>query len=315
MQRQLLVRAPAKLNLALSVGPVIPNGMHPICSWMATVNLEDELNILKLDQGSIARFATIWHEDAPRKSDIEWPFATDLVAKAHALLEKTVAQPLPVQSTLRKRIPIGGGLGGGSADAAAMLLGLNRLFELGIGTAKLAELGSQLGSDVPFFIYGGNAVVEGLGEQVEQLSNTSPIVAVLAFPEASCPTGRVYTQFDEMPKGNPALQSERVREMATSSDPNGMFNDLAEAAFDLFPEVREAANAITEIAEQPVHLSGSGSTLFSLCPNSLHAEHLAATITERLELPAIAVSSCTGVALSTPKPENAQPDLSSGSTD
>ena len=132
---------------------------------MLNVNLHDELELTELPSGSISRFATIWHEDAPRKDDIDWEFSSDLSVQAHKLLEQTVAQALPVQSTLKKRIPIGGGLGGGSADAAAMLLGLNLMFKLEIGVRKLVELASQLGSDVPFFIHGGSAIIEGLAKR------------------------------------------------------------------------------------------------------------------------------------------------------
>lgn len=306
MQRQILAHAPAKLNLALSVAPVGPDGMHPISSWMITVDLRDELELVELASGSIARFATIWHEDAPRKSEIDWPFATDLVARAHALLENTVARELPVQSTLRKRIPLGGGLGGGSADAAAMLLGLNRLFNLEVGIGKLTELASQLGSDVPFLLHGGSAIVEGLGENIELMDSIASLNAVLVFPSIACPTSHVYSQFDAaLADTSTTLEPERVRALATSSPPYVPFNDLAEPAFELFPELRNAADSIAAIAEEPIHMTGSGSTLFTLCSDPVHAEHLAVAITERLGLAAKAVSSCTGVAVSEQSAENA----------
>jgi 4-diphosphocytidyl-2-C-methyl-D-erythritol kinase len=280
--------------------------MHPISSWMITIDLRDELELVELASGSIARFATLWHEDAPRKGEIDWPFATDLVARAHALLEKTVARELPVQSTLYKRIPLGGGLGGGSADAAAMLLGLNRLFNLELGIGKLTELASQLGSDVPFLLHGGSAIVEGLGENIELMNSIAPLNAVLVFPSISCPTSRVYSQFDAaLANASATLQSERVRALAASSPPDDPFNDLAEPAFTLFPELRNVADSIAAIAEAPAHMTGSGSTLFLRSSDPIHAEHLAAAITERLGLPAKAVSSCAGVAVSEQSAENA----------
>ena len=164
MSQRLLLHAPAKLNLALSVGEVQPDGMHPICSWMLNVDVFDELELMALPSGSMSRFATNWHEEAPRKDDLAWPFATDLSVRAHQRMEQTVAHALPVQARITKRIPVGGGLGGGSADAAAMLIGLNRLYDLNIGEGKLAEMAQHLGADVPFFVHGGSALAEGIGE-------------------------------------------------------------------------------------------------------------------------------------------------------
>ena len=305
MASRLLIHAPAKLNLALSVGGRRPDGMHPICSWMLNVDFFDELELVALPGGTMPRFATNWHEDAPRKDDLEWPLATDVVVRAHGLMEQTVAMALPVQARLEKRIPVGGGLGGGSADAAAMLVGLNRLFDLGIGTGKLAEMARQLGSDVPFFVHGGSALVEGIGDAITVQEDVPPFHAVLAFPQLACPTSEVFARFDELhARDTPVFQEERVREQATTGAP-ACFNDLAEAAFDLFPALRDLAGDLAAIAEAPANLTGSGSTFFMPAGDPLHAEHLAAAIIDRLDVPARAVSSTRGVAITESSAENA----------
>ena len=138
----ILKMAPAKLNLALSVGPPNGQGLHPICSWMVTVDLSDELLVTRLEPDRLSRYAILWHPEAKRQTEIDWSITTDLAVRAHLALEAHVERRLPVQLKLEKRIPVGGGLGGGSSDAATMLLALNELFELGLSSAELAEIGA-----------------------------------------------------------------------------------------------------------------------------------------------------------------------------
>lgn len=303
MPERVLAHAPAKLNLALSVGGPDQSGMHPIASWMVTVDLVDEIELVALPAGSMSRFATLWHEDALRTPDIDWPFSADLPARAHRLLEARVERPLHIQSTLRKRIPLGGGVGGGSSDAAAMLVGLNELFELGLSRVELAEVGRDVGSDVPFLVHGGSGIVEGLGERIEAHDEPAGLHAVLAFPETGCPTGEVYRRFDDLAP-SAALDVDRVRSVAGKLTPENPFNDLAQPAYDLFPDLRELSEALGQLAERPAHLSGSGSTLFVLCDDPLHAEHLAEAAREQLKTPCLAVSTAPGVALERPNLEN-----------
>src|SRR4029079_18091135 len=108
----ILEHAPAKLNLALSVGPPDPatGGGDPIASWMATVDFFDDLTLTRLDEGSLSRYAILWHKDAKRRSEINWSIAKDLAVRAHLALERRTAKRLPVQMKLEKRIPVGGGL-------------------------------------------------------------------------------------------------------------------------------------------------------------------------------------------------------------
>jgi 4-diphosphocytidyl-2-C-methyl-D-erythritol kinase len=303
MPRVVKTLAPAKLNLALSVGPPLPvddnegrGGMHPICSWMVTVDLFDELLLTQLEHGRLSRYAILWHEEAKRRSDINWSISKDLAVRAHLALEQRVGRPLPLQMKLEKRIPVGGGLGGGSANAAAMLRGVNELFDLGLSIDDLQRIGATLGSDVPFLVQGGSAVVEGMGDELTPHPPPQPQMhAVIGFPNAICPTGRIYGLFDQQVK-SPELQTHRVHALAQSAialSPDSLFNDLAPAAIAAAPALRDALDELSGLAERTAHVTGSGSSLFVICDNGMHAAALAEAVERQMEMPAVAVQTTT----------------------
>ncbi len=293
MQRTVTVLAPSKLNLALSVGGPGPDRMHPISSWMVTLDFGDELRLTRLPKGSLSMFATVWHRDARRPSDIDWSITKDLAYRAHQALERELEQQLPVKSLVTKRIPVGGGLGGGSSNAAAMLRALDALFELGLPTERLASIAGGLGSDVPFLVHGGSAIVGGLGDRIEPLVDVPDAHVVLVFPEVPCPTPAVYRCFDERGGTQSKVDDARVRALAASVGAERVpsdapFNDLAAPALDVAPTLTAHVRAIAEIAEREVHVSGSGSTLFTVCDDPMHAQALADAIERRTGLPAVA---------------------------
>lgn len=277
----LALRAPAKVNLALAVGPPrASDGFHPICSWMSTVALADDLDVTRLEDDRLSRFAIVWADDAPRPSPVDWSITKDLAVRAHALLEKETGRALPVQMKLSKRIPVGGGLGGGSSDAAAMLVATRALFSLPIGDGRLRELAMTLGSDVAFFLAERtdpnaagplSAIVEGFGERL------SPIAAraahlVLLIPDFGCPTGAVYRAFDAL---TPApLRDREVRALADAErlDSASLFNDLAPAAEHVAPALGPLREHAARAAAKPVHITGSGSTMFIVCESEAESE-------------------------------------------
>ncbi len=297
MDRSLVVRAPAKLNLALSVGAPCatssstPTTMHPLSSWMVTVNLYDELHLERLADQHASLFATVWHVDALRRTEIDWDLSKDLVHGAHDRLEQFVGRALPVKSKLEKRIPVGGGLGGGSSDAAAMLRGLNELFELDVPLDELERLAAELGSDVPFLVRGGSALVSGFGERIESLRASPSLDAVLFFSAVQCPTGAVYGAFDQL-SPDAAVREMRVRDLAAKSklDAHDPFNDLTEAAKAIAPAMADDIEELSELSDLPVHVCGSGSSLFVVCSDSAHASALAEAATAKRAIPAVAVS-------------------------
>jgi len=287
--------APAKINLALAVGPPRESdSLHPICSWFAPINLTDELRITRLEEDRLSRYAILWHEDALRPTAIDWSITKDLAVRAHMLLEREVGRTLPVQLKLTKRIPVGAGLGGGSSNAAAMLLGVCELFDLDITDQRLAELALSLGSDVPFFLKPGPALVEGVGQSVESAPPLAghPTALALLFPNFACPTAAVYRAFDERPTR--PMRDHAVRELARaprliSAD---LFNDLADPAQRVAPDLAALRDRAARCAQSPVHITGSGSAMFTLCEGGMsHAEELASRLAAHLEGCAVTTAS------------------------
>lgn len=265
--------APAKVNLALAVGPPRPHdGFHPICSWMCPIGLADDLTLTRLEDDRLSRYAIVWRPEAPRQSPIDWSITRDLGVRAHQLVEKEAGCALPVQMKLEKRVPVGGGLGGGSSNAAAVLLGVRALFELDIPDARLFELAMALGSDVAFFLNPRPSIVEGVGER---LSAAAPITGhtVLIIPSFGCPTGPVYKAFDDAPPR--ALNDEKVRTLAAAGriESTELFNDLAAPAERIAPALGPLRAAAAQAIDRPVHVTGSGSTLFAVCDSAADAEN------------------------------------------
>ncbi|MFW5654000.1 MAG: 4-(cytidine 5'-diphospho)-2-C-methyl-D-erythritol kinase, partial [Planctomycetota bacterium] len=250
-----------------------------------------------------SRYAIIWADDAMRKTDIDWSITKDLAVRAHLLLEAELKQKFPVQLKLEKRIPVGAGLGGGSSDAAAMLLGCNALFDLGLSLDDLHELAARLGSDVPFFLTAASAIAEGFGERLDPIRIPDDTLHIALFmPDFTCGTPEVYRSFDALHPGD-ALPSrfgdqvERVRLLpaaiasgSAALSEADLFNDLAPAAFARYPDLSDDAREIESIAERKVHVSGSGSALFVICDDAMHAEYLSRTVAEQADIAARAVS-------------------------
>ncbi|MDP7005569.1 MAG: hypothetical protein QF718_05100 [Phycisphaerales bacterium] len=273
------IKAKAKVNLSLSVGDINEDGMHSISSIMSTVDFCDNLEVTKLNNDSLSRYAIFGADDAPRKLTIDWPITRDLTVRAHRMLEHIVGQALPIQLKLEKRIPIGGGLGGGSSNAAAMLKAVCKLYELDLDLIPVAK---ELGSDVPFLLNGGRSLVSGAGEQLEKVESICQHL-VLMVPEYGCPTGEVFDAFDEI--GRVSLNERRVRE-------GDFFNDLFEAACSVSECLLEDYRKLTEITKTDIHLSGSGSTMFSICDNKEDAVNVSKLIEENTNN-IVAIATCT----------------------
>jgi len=292
MSEPITIMSPAKVNLALSVGPPEPAdtpdaGMHPIASWMVPIDLFDELTLERADTTSLD---VHWADDAPVPTPIGWLHSDDLAVRALAAIGDAVGKSLNAKISLTKRIPIGGGLGGGSSDAAACLIAANSLFDLGLPVQHLAEIGRTLGSDIPFFLDDGPpprpaprpALVMRFGELVRRVE-LAPTELLLIVPNFGCHTADVYGEYDQSPL---TLDDDRVIEMARGgvADPAGLFNDLALPAQRSQPELGSLISRIGRITAEPIHVSGSGSTLFLvtefLVPGS--ADRLAEEIRERV---------------------------------
>ncbi|MEL6904772.1 MAG: hypothetical protein AAFP22_05165 [Planctomycetota bacterium] len=289
--------AHAKLNLALSVGTPIPEGepgagMHPIASWMVPLALVDELTYTPRDDEAGVELTRSWADDAPRNATLGWLPASDLCVRAVDRLGAAVDRRLGATIDLVKRIPVGGGLGGGSSDAAATLIAANRAHDLGLPLEQLAEIGAGLGSDVPYFIdeHKANghppapALVTGLGDRIERVA-MPPVAVVLCVPEFGCDTAAVYRALDDAPV---TLDEAAVATLAASGDARSaeLFNDLFEPARRVEPELGELWQRIKRAAKLDVFLSGSGSTMFIIAGDDAHAASLAASLA--LHVPGVA---------------------------
>lgn len=258
----------AKINLALAVGPATPPdrpgaGLHPICSWMCTVDLADTLRIGPTNSGP-STYARRFADGSP----VDWPEADDLAVRAHRALEAHVGRTMPIHLELVKSIPPGSGLGGGSADAAGVLLALRDLFSPDLSDDTLRAVAASLGSDVPFFIDTDPtpAIVSGHGERIERLRGVDAEV-VLILPPFGCPTGEVYRAFDSLVRRRDFDEScSTVRQAAARQDFSALFNDLRPAAEAARPPLRAIRESIEAATGETVHLSGSGSTLFLINP-------------------------------------------------
>jgi 4-diphosphocytidyl-2-C-methyl-D-erythritol kinase len=257
-------RAPAKLNLVLQVGRARPDGLHPLCSLFASIDLEDELELEPLAGGA--------------RDVVECPGVSEpnlAQAALAALRDRVGAEALPpVRVVIRKRIPVAAGLGGGSADAAAALRAANLLAGGALGPDELRELGAGLGSDVPSQVEPRHALVQGTGEQVEPLA-LPPLGALLVPASDGLSTASVYAELDRLGAGRARLDPERVRALAAGGAEElagGVENDLQQAALSLRPELDETLAALRSAGALSAAVSGSGPTCFGLFADRSEAE-------------------------------------------
>lgn len=250
--------APAKLNLFLHVVGRRPDGYHLLQTVFQFLDVSDELRFRVLDDGRILRASPL-----PGVRDED-----DLCVRAAHALKSAAGTAAGVEITLSKRIPLGGGLGGGSSDAATVLLALNRLWRLDWPLARLAELGLTLGADVPVFIHGRAAWAEGVGERLQPLDLAQPWYVVLA-PPVHVPTGRVFAQLraatinqESAPDRTQALQLTHLRAPITIRDflEGRASNDLEPIVRELYPQVDAALQWLGGFGA--ARMTGSGACIF-----------------------------------------------------
>jgi 4-diphosphocytidyl-2-C-methyl-D-erythritol kinase len=253
--------AHAKLNLVLHVGPPRPNGLHPICSIFASLDLADDVHV----------HPTEGPGDTVECEGVEGP---NLAAAALAAFRAEVPSLPPLHLRIDKRIPIAAGLGGGSADAAAALRAANRLTGDPLDPDALRTIAATLGSDVPSQVEPGHALVAGTGETVEPIA-LPPLAAVLVPQPEGLATGDVYAQLDRMEGWREQLDVEAVR-ASIDSDPSSwelaFENDLQPAALALRPELVSVIDRLRAAGALVARVSGSGPTCFGLFADRSAAE-------------------------------------------
>jgi 4-diphosphocytidyl-2-C-methyl-D-erythritol kinase len=252
--------APAKLNLFLHVTGRRADGYHELQTLFQLIDLCDELTLSVRADGVIERLA------GPEGVEPE----ADLTVRAARALQAATATPLGASIRVRKRIPLGGGLGGGSSDAATVLLALNELWECGLSEGDLAALGLPLGADVPVFVRGSSAWAEGVGERLTPVTLPEAWY-VIVHPRVPVSTTRVF-QSPELTRNSPLITIRAFFE-------SGGRNDCEPVVRSLCPEVAEAMQWLERYA--PAHLTGTGSCIFAACESAIEAERLAARVPER----------------------------------
>ena len=257
--------APAKLNLFLHVTGQRADGYHDLQTLFQIIDLRDELAFEIDRSGVIARVDDAASAPGPLAAI---PSAEDLCVRAATLLRAKAGAPaLGVRIRLRKRIPLGGGLGGGSSDAATTLLVLNRLWACGLSVTQLAELGLTLGADVPVFVQGESGLGEGVGERLTALALPERWFLVL-HPGVSVPTRDIF-QASELTRNSPILT---IPALLAS----GGRNDCEPVVRKRYPQVAEALDWLGRFA--PSRLTGTGSCLFASFDSAAAAERVAARV-------------------------------------
>jgi len=265
-ERDARERAYAKLNLVLHVGRPRDDGMHPLCSLFASIELADDVE-LRYGNGDT---------DLVVCPGVEGP---NLAARALSAVRERVALP-PLEVVIRKRIPMAAGLGGGSADAAAVLRAANRLAGEALDATALRELAAGLGSDVPSQVEPRHSLVRGTGELVEPIT-LPPLPAVLVPQSEGLATSEVYAELDRRGGWRERLDPASLRRLAASPPERlaaGLENDLQSSALALRPEIEWALSALRQSGALGAAMSGSGATCFGLFADPAVAREAAARI-------------------------------------
>ncbi len=282
----MLIEAPAKINIALNVVGRRRDGYHLVESVLQAISLYDRLEV-ETGEG----------EPELRCELPELEGADNLVLRAARLLRQEYGVAQGCRIELVKSIPIAAGLGGGSSDAAATLIALNELWQLGLERDTLLSLGARLGSDVPFFIAGGTAFVEGRGEIINPLPDLPRVNIVLVKPDFALLAGEVYAAGGFALTGNRGSARLLARELAglpktlvaSKSETVGsegnlarnlnieefLVNDLESGAFALRPELKDLKEELTAVCGDGVLMSGSGPTFFIVCRDQAEAQERA----------------------------------------
>lgn len=261
------IKAPAKINLTLEVLGKRPDGFHEIRSVIQTIDLYDTL---RFSPDRHLRFSSDNPDFVAQKS---------LVSQAADMLRELSGSSLGAAIEIEKRIPLVAGLGGDSSAAAAVLGQLNRLWGLGLSPSQLVELAPRLGSDVPFFLYGGTALVEGRGEEVTELPPLPPHWVVLLVPpiaRVSRKTARLYASLKPGHYTDGQITERLVKALRDRRGfkPSLLFNTFENTAFDFFPGLETFRDHFIKLGADSVHLAGSGPALFALLDDRLRAEDL-----------------------------------------
>tara|TARA_Y100001954_G_scaffold17234_1_gene16064 strand:+ start:116 stop:961 length:846 start_codon:yes stop_codon:yes gene_type:complete len=246
---KIMLTCPAKLNLNLSVLRKKINGMHEINSQFQLIDLFDEMKIEKTNSELINVSTDI---------DSSINGEKNIVYQAINELSNFIGKQVNCNISIKKNIPIGGGLGGGSSNAAGALIGVNVLFELGLSSKDLIKIGKKVGADVPFFIFGKNAHASGIGDVLIEAKSSSKKKYLLLFPQINSSTKKLFSQWDKLSKYS---QNKILKNEENSFLPLFLQNNQ---------DIKETFNQLNDLCS--LKLSGTGSTMFFVYENKSEIE-------------------------------------------
>lgn len=270
----IVIKAMAKVNLGLDVLRRRENGYHDVKMVMQTVNLYDTLTIAKREDQQIV--ITTNAGELPLSED-------NLIYKAAKLLFETVKKECGASIHLDKQIPIAAGMAGGSTDAAATLLGLNALYEFGLGKEELAQIGVKIGADVPYCIYGGTYLSEGIGEVLTKLPDAPDCFVVIAKPEIGVSTKYVYENLHiETVSDHPDVDGmiDAIRNGSLDGVTAKMANVLETVTIKRYPEIARMKKCLEDNGAEKALMSGSGPTVFGIFKEEKTAQNALTELNE-----------------------------------
>lgn len=274
----LLAQAPAKVNLSLKVLGKRDNGFHDLETLMISIRLFDSLHFSPCGSYEVELTTEVLNSSSHNIPSDE----NNIIVKAARLLKEVTGCQFGVKIHLVKRIPSEAGLGGGSSDAAATLVSLNKFWDLKLPNSKLHELAAQLGSDLNFFLDSNIAAIcTGRGEKISPVGISSPLNMVIVKPKSGLSTASVFQQVraDEIAdQGGSARLSDALGSGNIKSISRGVMNSLEKPARELNPEIESTLNLIKKQSVLAAGMSGSGTSCFGICRSWRHAQRVAATI-------------------------------------
>ena len=280
MPSYVVTRAPGKINLQLSVGPLQSDGYHPVATVFQAVSLFDEVKVSHSSNSGINLSAT------GKVSDLLPLDKSNLAFKAAELMCKKFEIKDGLEISLQKEIPIAGGMAGGSADAGATIVGIDALFGLGLNKSEMERIGSELGADIPFTISGGTAIGTGRGDQITPVLSRGSYNWVLALSSSGLSTPAVYKECDRLREGltvAPPHISDSLMHALSSGDAialgKSLTNDLQPAACSLKPALRLILDVGMDYGALGGLVSGSGPTVAFLVADEEAGLELAVALT------------------------------------
>ncbi len=274
--RGVTARVPAKVNLQLSVGPLGADGFHEVTTVFQAISLFDDVTVATADKGEGIKISITGQTSGGVPAD-----NSNLAVKAAQLMIKNYDLPEDLVIKLKKEIPVAGGMAGGSADAAGVIVGLDSLFELGLSRDVMESVGSKIGSDVPFSICGGVAIGTGRGDQITPALAKGSYNWVLALSGQGLATPSVYQECDRLREGlsiAPPVVSEPLMQALRAGDAKALgkalTNELQPAACSLRPALRLVLDVGIDYGALGGIVSGSGPTVAFLVSDDEHAMDL-----------------------------------------